>query len=406
MEDLESIWKRLSLNEEENEAISVRIGGSMKLKKRGECSLIGKVCSNRTKGKDVVSATMSKIWKVSRPPVFTEIRTNVFIVTFATEGDKRRVLEGRPWLFDNLMFALKPFDGMTQPSKINFDLVSLWVHMHNLPLSYMEYSVGKEIGESIGKVEEVDAPKDDVGWGSYLRVKVEMDMRKAVARGRTIEVEGKKLWVPFTYEKLPKLCFKCGCIIHGEEGCTGGILSQAIEGERKTQFGPWLRASGGPRGNFKGWKGNTENEGGREEKKEKEVEKERSGEEGVEVKKDSVLREESGKIIMNEVGVIVEGNEGKDERNREEMNALGGAQMISEDEGRVNILERERRWKRRAKGKQKEEGIEGDQSVKKKREGGEVQEPEAKRVKKGEELVETDTHNVEVVAVKQPHLLQ
>lgn len=49
--------------------------------------------------------------------------------------------------------------------------------MHNLPLSCMTYAMGEEIGNSLGRVEEVDALKDDLGWGSYLRVKVEIDLR-------------------------------------------------------------------------------------------------------------------------------------------------------------------------------------------------------------------------------------
>ncbi|KAF5468312.1 hypothetical protein F2P56_012474 [Juglans regia] len=246
MEDLESIWKKLSLNEE-NAGVNVHAGSSVKVKSKGDCSLIGKICSNCTKGKEVVRAMMIKIWKVSRPPVFTQIRANIFIITFANSRDKRRVLDGCPSLFDNLMFVLKSFDGLTQPTKINFDLVSLQVHMHNLPLSCMTYDMGEQIGIFLKRVEEVDAPKDDVGWESYLRVKVkvEVDLRKA---RRTIEVGEKKLWVPFTYDKLPKLCFKCGCIVYREEGCA---LSHNLVGDKKNQFGPWLRVSGGPQGNFR-----------------------------------------------------------------------------------------------------------------------------------------------------------
>lgn len=59
---------------------------------------------------------------------------------------------------------------------------------------------------------------------------------KAVARGSTIEVEEKKLWVPFTYEKLPKMCFKCGHIIYREERC---ILPRNLDDDKKNQFGPW-----------------------------------------------------------------------------------------------------------------------------------------------------------------------
>lgn len=64
---------------------------------------------------------------------------------------------------------------------------------------------------------------------------MELDLRKAVARGRTTNLMGNKLWVPLTYEKLPKLCFKCGRIKHGMEGWKGVVG----KGDR-LQYGSWL----------------------------------------------------------------------------------------------------------------------------------------------------------------------
>lgn len=33
-------------------------------------------------------------------------------------------------------------------------------------------------------------------------------------------VKGKSMWIPFSYEKLPRFCFISACIVHGEEGCS------------------------------------------------------------------------------------------------------------------------------------------------------------------------------------------
>lgn len=125
MEDLEGIWERLNLNEEENSSIDLKLGNSEKNGSRGKCSLVEKVCSNRKVGKDVVYSTMTKIWRVSKPPTFVEIQPNTFVITFVNQGDKRRVMEGYPWLFDNYMFVLKLFDGFCQPNLISFDVALL-----------------------------------------------------------------------------------------------------------------------------------------------------------------------------------------------------------------------------------------------------------------------------------------
>lgn len=41
--------------------------------------------------------------------------------------------------------------------------------------------------------------------------------------------------VPMSYEKMPKMCFKCGKILYLSQGCTGGVDGSG------GQFGPWLR---------------------------------------------------------------------------------------------------------------------------------------------------------------------
>lgn len=63
--------------------------------------------------KDLVRLMMDKVWRVSKPMEFHEIEGNYFVITFANQSDRNRVLDGCPWLFDNLLFMMKMFDGMT-----------------------------------------------------------------------------------------------------------------------------------------------------------------------------------------------------------------------------------------------------------------------------------------------------
>ncbi|KAF5445531.1 hypothetical protein F2P56_034577 [Juglans regia] len=235
MEEMEEVWKRLKLNDEEDCPIEIRRGVCDSMEQKGERSLIGKIISERRIGKEVARSMMEKVWKVGKPLEFQEIGGNCFVITFANRRDKWKVLDGCPWLFDSYLFVLLDFNGGLQPSLFDFDHAYLWVQMLNLPLSYMNKQMGELIGSSMGKVSEVDVQKDGSAWGKCLRVKVECDLRKPVARGRTIAVDGRKIWVPFQYEKLPRLCFSCGRIVHGKDGCKE---SEGSVG----QYGVWLRA--------------------------------------------------------------------------------------------------------------------------------------------------------------------
>jgi hypothetical protein len=91
--------------------------------------------------------------------------------------------------------------------------------MMDMPLACMGREVGLKIGSTVGVVEEVDTDKDEIGWGEYLRVKIQIDLTKPLPRGRKLKYEGKSNWIAFNYEKLPKFCFQCGVISHGKEGC-------------------------------------------------------------------------------------------------------------------------------------------------------------------------------------------
>lgn len=52
-------------------------------------------------GREVLRKTMSKIWRISKPTSFTNVRgKNLFIITFATKEDKQRIMDKGSWLFD------------------------------------------------------------------------------------------------------------------------------------------------------------------------------------------------------------------------------------------------------------------------------------------------------------------
>lgn len=159
---------------------------------------MGKVISDRIIGNEVVRRIIEKIWRVGKPLEFHELRSNSFIITLANPGDKNSVMEGKPWLFDNYLFVLKMFNEITQSHKMCFKQEEFWVQIHNSPLACMNKSIGEHIGSTIGKVVDVDVRDDGLRWGSCLRVRVECDLRKVVAQGRIVHLQGRNMWVPLT----------------------------------------------------------------------------------------------------------------------------------------------------------------------------------------------------------------
>lgn len=61
----------------------------------------------------------------------------------------------------------------------------------------MNKKMGEVIGRSLEEVMEVDVQEDGVALGRCQSVKVECDLRRPLARGRTIVVDERTSWVPF-----------------------------------------------------------------------------------------------------------------------------------------------------------------------------------------------------------------
>ncbi|XWS77205.1 hypothetical protein CRYUN_Cryun01aG0241600 [Craigia yunnanensis] len=95
-----------------------------------------------------------------------------------------------------------------------------------------------------GDVLEVDTSENQLAWGKWLRVRVNINVHRPLKRGKLISLdEGKKLLTWFKYERLPDFCYICGIIDHQELDCKVAISIQKDHKKLHWEFGPWLRAN-------------------------------------------------------------------------------------------------------------------------------------------------------------------
>ena len=148
---------------DESAEVEIRPQGMERPASRGRACLVGKLIVDMIIRKDTIRDFLSRGWKLEGTFFLKVLGDNLFLIEFEYDWEKGRVLEGRPWVFEGNLFSVEDFDGLTPPSEIDFEKAAFWVHMYNLPLACMGLEVGKQIGSTIGKVEEVEMDDEGVG---------------------------------------------------------------------------------------------------------------------------------------------------------------------------------------------------------------------------------------------------
>ncbi|KAF4371085.1 hypothetical protein F8388_020812 [Cannabis sativa] len=113
-----------------------------------------------------------------------------------------------------------PWPAWLTPSEVRFDKTPLWVNIESIPPFYWNLSNLKELASKASPVHELPLGiEDDVGL-STLRFWATIDLNKPIFSGFFLRRQKlKDLWIQYRYEKLPKLCFKCGMLTHDQSVC-------------------------------------------------------------------------------------------------------------------------------------------------------------------------------------------
>ncbi|KAL0008865.1 hypothetical protein SO802_010367 [Lithocarpus litseifolius] len=221
-DELEEIWKKLTITEEEDEGISLGNDSTHAVQELGKNCLLMQILTQRSINIEALRKTMRMIWKSNKGVLILDVEEDLFLVDF---GDKRDKLRWR--------CGAKRYKLIWSP---------FWVQIFNLPLKSRTRETGWRIGCNLGEVMDVDVPEKGVHWGRCLRVRIKINVTKKLARGKKIKFgDNDHRWVFFKYERSPNFCYVCDKLGHGEKECKDGVSPKGSESTGAYQYGAWLR---------------------------------------------------------------------------------------------------------------------------------------------------------------------
>ncbi|GMN24411.1 hypothetical protein TIFTF001_050320 [Ficus carica] len=114
---------------------------------------------------------------------------------------------------------------------------------HNLPMRSISEKIGMMIGEALGVAIRVWKDREGRCSGSFLRIRVMMDISKPVRRVIPVRLgsNGAVHWAELKYERIPDFCYVCGCIGHIAMECHVPTAEMTIAA-KSFQYGDWLIA--------------------------------------------------------------------------------------------------------------------------------------------------------------------
>ena len=216
-EEITDIVSNLRIDEEEEQILDL---DALNSNSEAVVSLLlmGRLLTERSYNVEAFKRTITSVWAPAHGLVIRVLSPNLYAFQFFHWRDMKKVLDGRPWCFDNMLILLKEADGDEQPDQVTLNHSPFWVRIKNLPFNTRSNEVIRALVGSMGEILEIE--EDVLGFGRYRRVKVMLDITKPLRRFRKIkDKRGREIQVDFAYERLPFFCFACGIMGHSEKDC-------------------------------------------------------------------------------------------------------------------------------------------------------------------------------------------
>ncbi|KAJ4839484.1 hypothetical protein Tsubulata_030721 [Turnera subulata] len=215
--------------------------------------LVGKIITDKPLKAGLVKSILQRFWVCDGNFQVLEKGDNKFLFHFSKEADRKKVLDGQPWLVANNQLVIQEWSPHLAFEEIDLLHASIWVQVHGLALDDMNQTNAEMIGNGFAGLEEVVFNLEDIlREDSFMRMRVRYRVDKPLPPGFfNRRPNGERHWIPLRYEWMPEICYKCGITGHIANRCRNLklVLDPNLPDEQK--YGPHMRAKYQPKRTMK-----------------------------------------------------------------------------------------------------------------------------------------------------------
>ena len=138
-----------------------------------------------------------------------------YILHFDVLDDLLYISGQGPWAADGSLLVLERWRPNLVIIGLQLNYVSLCVQLHGLSLEYQYPELAMQMGQILGIYERIDWDFTIPRNICFMRVRVRMDPWMPLIAGFMLRVNnGDRVWIQCRYERVHKVCTKCGLIRH------------------------------------------------------------------------------------------------------------------------------------------------------------------------------------------------
>ncbi|XP_065851311.1 receptor kinase-like protein Xa21 [Euphorbia lathyris] len=113
-----------------------------------------------------------------------------YLFQFYHKLDISRVLNDRPWTFNQNILIIKRLEITEQALQVDLSNLLIWVQISDIPVGSQTANICKLLGNYIGQFVETDTNNFSGLRRNYLQVKVAIDVRRPIKRGQKLKRSG------------------------------------------------------------------------------------------------------------------------------------------------------------------------------------------------------------------------